>query len=131
VPVRAPLAVLAAAQHAQVVADGLPRHAHAGDLLHEHARHHDGDERQHHEREAREPEGARQAARRPGPVQEVRVGEAQQDDAGEDDDHAERDEPGRRSQADPVYFELAFSEGDLVPDERGNVLGGKRHEIPE
>jgi hypothetical protein len=131
VPVRAALAVFAAAQHAQVVADGLPRHAHAGDLLHEHARHHDGDKRQHHEREAREAEGAGQAAPRPGPVQEVRVGEAQQDDTGEDDDHAERDEPGRRSQADPVYFQLALGEGDLVPDERGDVLGGKRHEIPE
>jgi hypothetical protein len=124
VPVRAALAVLAAAQHAQVVADGFPRHAHAGHLLHEHARYDDGDERQHHEREAREAEGAGQAAPCPGPVQEVRVGEAQQDDAGEDDDHAERDEPSRRRQADPVYFQLAFGEGDLVPDERGDVLGG-------
>jgi len=131
VPVRASLAVLAAAQHAQVVADGLPRHAHAGYLLHEHARHHDGDQRQHHECEAREAEGAGQAAWRPCPVQEVRVREAQQHDAGGDDDHAERDEPCRRSQADPVYFQLALGEGDLVPDERGDVLGGERHEIPE
>jgi hypothetical protein len=131
VPVRAALAILAAAQHAQVVADGLPRHAHAGHLLHEHARYHHGDERQHHEREAREAEGAGQAARRPGPVQEVRVGEAQQDDTGEDDHHAERDESRRRSQADPVYSQLALGQGDLVPDERGDVLGGKRHEIPD
>jgi hypothetical protein len=131
VPVRAALAVLAAPQHAQVVADGLPRHAHAGHLLHEHARYDDGDERQHDEREAREAEGAGQPAPCPGPVQEVRVGEAQQDDAGEDDDHAERDQPSRRRQADPVYFQLAFGEGDLVPDERGDVLGGQRHEIPE
>jgi hypothetical protein len=131
VPVRAALAILATAQHAQVVADGLPRHAHAGHLLHEHARHHHGDQRQYHEREAREGEGASQAARRSGPVQEVRVGEAQQEHTGEGDHYAERDEPGRRSQADPVYFQLALGEGDLVPDERGDVLGGKRHEIPE